>query len=290
MTISIEEGGKPPKMLIADDDPAIVQFLADRCANMGFKVETAINGIQALIKANRNQPDILIIDINMPEVDGLSVCAHLLEPARKPLNVIVITGSRYLETVERCESFGAFHAHKGADFWDSLIFALVEIFPDMAGRIRGIEVQSQADELRLRPRVLVVDDDASIGMFLSSRLGKYGVDTLCASDSLHGYRVACREKPSVIISDYFMPDGDALYLLSRLRTTMATGHIPVFVLTGRELDGPTKDILAREICGRPGVSRIFRKSFDTHELFEALQEYCSFEKSGSSRHTPKSIM
>ena len=62
-----------PKMLIADDDPAIVKLLAERCSNLGFEVDTASNGVQALIKASRSHPDIMIIDINMPEADGLTV-------------------------------------------------------------------------------------------------------------------------------------------------------------------------------------------------------------------------
>ena len=48
-----EAGDKTPRMLIADDDPAIVRLLADRCVKMGFKVETASNGLQLLIKARR---------------------------------------------------------------------------------------------------------------------------------------------------------------------------------------------------------------------------------------------
>ena len=44
-----------PKMLIADDDPLIVTALADRCARMGFEIETATNGLQAMIKASRSR-------------------------------------------------------------------------------------------------------------------------------------------------------------------------------------------------------------------------------------------
>ena len=72
---------KAPRILIADDDPSIVDLLADRCARMGFVVETASNGIQALLKARRNAPAVLIIDVNMPGVDGLSVCTRLLAGA-----------------------------------------------------------------------------------------------------------------------------------------------------------------------------------------------------------------
>jgi len=104
-----------PRMLIADDDPSIVRLLADHCARLGFNVDTASNGIQALVKASRGKPDVLVIDVNMPEVDGLSVCAHLLDSDKAPVNVIVITGSRDPDTLERCEGFGAYYA-QGAEF------------------------------------------------------------------------------------------------------------------------------------------------------------------------------
>ena len=268
---------KAPRMLIADDDPAIVRLLADRCASVGFEVETAANGIQALIKANRSHPDILIIDVNMPEADGLTVCARLLDPIKKSLNVVVVTGSREQEAVERCEGFGAFYVCKGPDFWKGLAVALIETFPRMTDRLKELLVHPTGAEARKRPRVLVIDDDPDIKTFLSSRLGKRGVDTLYASDASHGYRIACKEEPSVIISDYFMPNGDVYYLLSRLRTTTVTENIPVFVLTGRRLTEAVEQNMAREVCGRPGVARVFRKAFDTDELFGALQKLCGFE-------------
>lgn len=108
-----------PKVLIADDDPSIVRLLADHCARMGFDVDTASNGIQALLKASRTEPDTLVIDVNMPEVDGLSVCARLLDPERTPVNVIVMTGSRNPETLKRCEGFGVYYTRKGPNFGTS---------------------------------------------------------------------------------------------------------------------------------------------------------------------------
>ena len=131
--------------------------------------------------------------------------------------------------------------------------------------------------MRERPRVLVIDDEPAIKQHLSSRLDKCGVELLFASDIGQGYRMACRQMPSVIISDYFLPNGGIPYLLSRLRTTPATENIPVMVLTGRDLDEITQQSLMREVCGKPGVAQIFRKSFDPAELFEALQKLCGFE-------------
>ncbi len=278
MTNTVEAGHQAPRMLIADDDPAIVKLLAERCAKMGFTVETATNGMQLLIKARRNHPDIMIVDVNMPELDGLSVCTRLLDPGSKPVDVVVVTGSSDPETAERCESLGLFYGRKGPDFWKSIESALAEIYPAMADRIAGGETEPTEADVPKHPRVLVVDDDPAIGKFLASRLGKYGVDTLHAPDAVHGFRMACKEKPTVIITDNYMPNGDARYLLYRLRSTPATENIPVFVLSGRALGEPLEQILKREICGRPGAVQIFKKSFDTDELFGALQKFCGFDK------------
>jgi CheY-like chemotaxis protein len=266
-----------PRMLIADDDASIVKLLADRCASVGFEIETAANGIQALVKANRRHPDLMVIDVNMPEADGLTVCARLLDPSKRSMNVVVVTGSRETETVERCEGFGAYYVRKGPEFWSGLGSALAELFPRMADKIKELDRRPMRAAMRERPRILLIDDDQAIEQFLSSRLDKCGVELLFASDIGQGFRIACREGPSVIISDYFLPNGGIPYLLSRLRTIPETENIPVFVLTGRDLGEITAQSLMREVCGKPGVAHIFRKSFDTSELFGALQKVCGFE-------------
>jgi CheY-like chemotaxis protein len=265
-----------PRMLIADDDPSIVRLLADHCARMGFNVETAANGIQALLKASRIKPDIILMDVNMPEVDGLSACGHLLGPDRAPVNVIVITGSRDPETLERCEGFGAHYARKGPNFWNDLEAALAEIHPRMAERIAASKLPD-APPVRTRPRVLLVDDDNDVNLLLASRLGKCGIDVAYAPDAPQGFRIACREEPAVIVTDYFMPNGDALYFLTRLRTTETTANIPVIVLSGRHLNDTVAQELRRSICGRPGVAHILQKSGDPSVLFDTLQKFCGFE-------------
>jgi CheY-like chemotaxis protein len=118
-----------PRMLIADDDPLVVRLLADHCARIGYGVDTATTGIQAFLKASRAKPDVLVIDVNMPELDGLSVCAHLQDADRAPVNVIVISGSKDPHTIWRCEGFHGYYARKGPSFWNDLEAALAEIYP-----------------------------------------------------------------------------------------------------------------------------------------------------------------
>jgi CheY-like chemotaxis protein len=268
---------RAPRVLIADDDPIVVQFLTERCARMGFEVQVAVNGLQAAVKAQQNWPDVLIADVNMPGVDGLSLCARLLDAGKKALSVIVITGSGSLETVDSCRSFGAIYVRKGPELWDIVRSALA---PFVAGLppVDGIsEAPVFRSEMRERPRVLVVDDDPEVSRFLGSRLVKAGVDPLFASDGVRGYRIAVRERPSVIISDYLTPDGDANYLLCRLRGTPATEKTPVFVISGRRLDEAAETHLRRDILGHPGAVRFFAKPLDIDELFLGLQRYCALD-------------
>jgi CheY-like chemotaxis protein len=112
----LEARNVAPKMLIAAADPCFVRALAERCSRMGFDVETAAGDSRALIKASQRRPDILVIDLHMPEVDGLAVCAHLSAPETKSINVIVMTGHSSPEMAERCEGFGASYTHKGQQF------------------------------------------------------------------------------------------------------------------------------------------------------------------------------
>ena len=276
--IEFRSGDKMPRMLVVDDDPSVVRLLADHCARMGFDVDTAFNGIQALLKASRTKPDTLVIDVNMPEVDGLSVCAHLLDPDRTPVNVIVITGSRDPNTLERCEGFGAHYARKGPNFWNDLATALAEIHPRMAAKIHQAGAYTPTPAVRRHPRMLLVDDDNDVSRFLTSRLEKCGLEVQYASNAQQGFRMACRDEPAVIVTDYFMPNGDAQYLLTKLRTTAGTETIPVIVLSGRQLNEVTQQSLKREICGHPGATQILRKSQDTYALFAALKKFCGFER------------
>jgi CheY-like chemotaxis protein len=265
-----------PKMLIADDDPCVLRAVADRCTRMGFDVETAAGGLQALIKASQHQPDVLVIDVHMPEVDGLSVLAYLQEIAKKSLHVLVVTGNPGQEITERCEGFDASCIHKGNDFWSEFEARLAEMYPQNAVAIRQSGQRSAKIEVKQRPRVLLVDDDISVKKFFFRKFEKLGAELLYAADGNRGFWKARREEPTVIVADYCMPNGDAEYLLTRLRSVPETRNIPVIVQSGRRLNDAIKQRLRQEICGQPGAARILQKSRDAGELFETLQRLCGF--------------
>ncbi|MGJ5215999.1 response regulator [Bradyrhizobium oligotrophicum] len=263
-------------MLIVDDDPLVLKATASWCTRMGFVVLTATTGLQALIMAAEHRPDVIVIDVNLPEVDGLSVLAYLSDAAKTAPHVIVMTGRADQRTGELCDELAATCIPKGRFFWKQLAARLAEIYPEKSADIDRASREFATIDVNRRPRVLLVDDDASVKKMFSHRLDELGVDLLHAEDATRAFWTARREHPTVIVADYCMPNGDAGYLLTKLRSVPETCAIPVIVQSGRRLSDSIKRKLKEEINGQPGAARILHKSIDDAELLDTLQRYCGF--------------
>jgi CheY-like chemotaxis protein len=70
---------RPTRILVADDDPVILRLLQVNFNLEGFEVHTATRGEEALEKAREHLPDIILLDVMMPGVDGWEVCRRLKE-------------------------------------------------------------------------------------------------------------------------------------------------------------------------------------------------------------------
>lgn len=83
---------KARKVLIADDEPDILEILKYNLSNEGYEVVTAKDGDEALEKARRTQPDLVVLDVMMPKKTGVEVCQLLrAQPAFKETLIIFLT-------------------------------------------------------------------------------------------------------------------------------------------------------------------------------------------------------
>lgn len=90
------------KILLADDEKGIVTMMKNYFEMSGYSVYTAYNGNEALQKAAYN-PDIILLDINMPDIDGLVVCQHIREHISCP--ILFLTA--LIETSDKINGFRA---------------------------------------------------------------------------------------------------------------------------------------------------------------------------------------
>ncbi len=80
------------RILVVDDEPDLVELVSFNLRAEGYEVITAANGMEALNQARAALPDLIVLDLMMPELDGLSVCEILRRlPSTAPIPVIMLT-------------------------------------------------------------------------------------------------------------------------------------------------------------------------------------------------------
>lgn len=85
---------KDIKILLVDDEPDILEIVGYNLSNEGYSVVTAQNGKEALLVAEKHQPELILLDIMMPEMDGIETCEKLREKAQFKDTIIVFFTAR----------------------------------------------------------------------------------------------------------------------------------------------------------------------------------------------------
>lgn len=118
----------PPirRLLLADDDRALSSILSAALREEGYEVTVVGTGLKALQEAERAAPDLLILDVLMPEMDGLEVCRRVRKKSRVPIILLTSRG----EEVDRVTGL-----ETGADDYVTKPFSTREL----CARIRAIE-------------------------------------------------------------------------------------------------------------------------------------------------------
>jgi DNA-binding response OmpR family regulator len=126
----------PSTILVADDEKHIVQLIKLYLTNEGYQVETAADGQEALDKARRLRPDLIILDLMMPRVDGWEVCRRL----RKESNVPVIMLTARTDDVDKIVGL-----ELGADDYVTKPFNPRELVARVKAVLRRAQAQVEPD-------------------------------------------------------------------------------------------------------------------------------------------------
>jgi DNA-binding response OmpR family regulator len=92
-----KEGDMYEKILVVDDDPDILDAVTMILESQGYQVVTAQDGIEALANLKAERPDLMILDLLMPKMDGFAVCKELQDPRwskYRDIPILILTSVR----------------------------------------------------------------------------------------------------------------------------------------------------------------------------------------------------
>jgi two-component system OmpR family response regulator len=122
-----------PLVLVADDEPRITKLVSIALGEEGFRVVTAGGGEEALAKAEEVRPDIVLLDIVMPDLDGIEVMRQLRE--RRPVAVILLTAKG--STADKAKGLDL-----GADDYIAKPFSVIEVTARLESLLRRVRTSS----------------------------------------------------------------------------------------------------------------------------------------------------
>jgi DNA-binding response OmpR family regulator len=253
-----------PLVLVADDDADLRSLVVLRLQQDGYRVVSASDGEQALQLARELDPDVLLLDVAMPRLDGYTVCRVLASERAVPAPVVFLTGADSTES--RITGLDS-----GAVDYVVKPFVLKELLARVRAALR---TKRLLDGLASRPapaaaptrraKVLVVDDDADIRRLLQTRLAST-YDVVFASDAIGAVQEARVQRPDLVLLDLNLPGGSGLVVMQRLQSIGALQTVPVIVVSAH--DGPETERSALAA----GAHAFVAKPFDHPRLLAEIQ-------------------
>lgn len=238
---------QPRWVLVVDDEPDTCANLADILGDLGYRVETAHSGPQALALAEQRMYDLALLDLRMPGMDGLELYRRLKERSAGTV-AILVTAYASGETARRAREAGA---------WQVLSKPV-----DMGALLTL--VQQALDE----PLVLVVDDDRELCATLWDVLRERGYRVHLAHDVPQAGRVLEAARVDVVLLDLKLPGGDGTQVLQHIRRQVPQARTILITAFRDELGKQVEAALAE------GASTICYKPLEMDRLLAQLQSLC----------------
>ncbi len=226
-------------VLVIDDDPSVRDILSRIMVNEGIRCITAGDGVEGLTLAREHHPDLIILDVAMPKVDGWSVLLTL--KADQQLSDVPVIMQSISDERDMGFVLGAS---------EYLVKPIDRV--KLMSLVRRYLVGSDSS-------ILVIDDDETIRRALDRTLRGQGWRVRQAGDGAEGLKVIAEEVPSIVLLDLMMPVMDGLEFLENLREHELWKTIPVIVLTSKELTSEDRQRL------NGGVERVISKGNATRQ-------------------------
>ncbi len=238
-------------ILVIDDDPAQQDLMQRFLSREGYRVMAALGGREGVTLAKQHTPEIILLDIRMPQMDGWEVLSLLKsDPELEKIPVVIVT-------IEDDQALGS--ALGAVDYllkpvdYDRLLTLLQPYCANSAPT-----------------SVLVVEDNTENREMMHRQLTKAGWHVLEAQNGRRALEMMQHEQPEVILLDLMMPEMNGFEFIRELRQHPQWRSLPVIVLTAKDLTLEERQWLGEQ------TQRIYTKGASSRQLL--LDEIRSLTK------------
>ncbi|WP_166405105.1 response regulator [Desulfonema ishimotonii] len=233
---------KVRRILVVDDDPLVRNQLEDILAEMGYVIESVAGGRDALASVSAHAPDMVLLDLMMPDMDGFQVLDHIRsQPDTAQLPVIILT-AKDLTGAERetlAQSVNRVITKSAMDV--NLLLTEIESVLN-----HHLATAGQAEPSAAGPLILVVEDNEVAALQIRSALKEEGYGVHVAPGGSDAIAFVRHRIPDAIILDLMMPEVDGFHVLEEIRSVRQSADLPVLVLTAKELTADDRQRLRHD--------------------------------------------
>jgi two-component system, cell cycle response regulator len=252
---------KAQTILVVEDNPLNMKLVRSLLTLTGYRVLEADDAEQGIQLASTHRPDLILMDIQLPGMDGLE--ATRIIKAREELKhipVVALTSFAMPGDEQKArEASCSGYITKPID--TRKFIAIIQGF--LSPEKPSAENESR-NELSGKPRIMIVDDDPLNIKLLKARLPAEKYETLSASNGEQAIQIADKDLPDLILLDIMMPDLDGFTVSRMLKENPNTREIPIILVTALEgLDDKIKGL-------ETGADEFLTKPVNTIELLSRI--------------------
>ena len=232
-------------ILVVEDDRDIAELISRSLATSGYEVNVASRAEDAIAQARAHRPDLITLDIHLPDADGFTVLQQLkTDHATASIPVVIVSVL--------------------PDEHEGLRLGAVDYLTKPIDPARLVLAVNRV--LHGPGKVLVVDDDRDTLDLLQAALEQRGFAVVLTSSGKRALMLARQENPDLILLDLRLPGMDGYEVLRRLKGSRDTADIPVVVITGSLTDEEVKQKKVLSL----GAARFLTKPFAVADLVSEI--------------------
>jgi DNA-binding response OmpR family regulator len=261
--------GGSNKILIIEDEDALASVLLAKFKLEKFAVDIANNGEEGLSKIESWQPDLILLDIIMPKMNGYEVLENLQKKGNK-IPVIVISNSGQDVELEKIKKLGALdYIIKTQINPEEVIEKAINV---LSGRV--VVSSKKEDNTKTGVKVLLVEDDSFLRDICFKKLNKEGFNVDVALNGEEAVKKVNEFIPAIVLLDIILPAMDGFEVLKAIRSSKnnAIKNVPVIMLTnlGQEEDN-------RKALALGANDYLVKAHFTTEEIVKKIKSKLGLE-------------